>query len=59
VVTLRDPVIPVHRQLDLFAAIPDARASRIDGEHDAIVAHAPRMADLIIDGVRSVTERRS
>lgn len=59
VVTLRDPVIPVHRQLDLFAAIPNARASRVDGEHDAIVALAPRMAELIVEGVRSVIDRRS
>jgi 3-oxoadipate enol-lactonase len=57
VVTLRDPVIPTYRQLDLFTRIPDAEAVRIDAEHDAIVAHADPMARFIIDGVHSVRRR--
>lgn len=57
VVTLRDPVIPAYRQLDLYTRIPDAHAVRIDAEHDAIVAHSDRMAELIVAGARSVGER--
>jgi len=57
VVTLRDPVIPTYRQLDLYTRIPDAEAVRIDPEHDAIVAHADRMSQFIVDGVHSVRRR--
>lgn len=57
VITLRDPVIPAYRQLDLYTRIPDARAVRIDAQHDAIVSHSDRMARLIVEGAQSVVER--
>jgi len=56
---LRDPVIPVHRQLKLFSEISQAQAVRIDGQHDAIVALAPNMSQMIIEGVNSIIERNS
>jgi pimeloyl-ACP methyl ester carboxylesterase len=59
IITLRDPVIPVHRQLKLYSEIPQAKAVRIDGQHDAIVALAPSMSQMIVDGVNSITERNS
>jgi len=59
VVTLRDPVIPAYRQLDLVGRIPDAEAVRIDAAHDAIVAHSDRMALHIIEGAKSVLRRTS
>jgi 3-oxoadipate enol-lactonase len=57
IITLRDPVIPVHRQLKLYSEISQANAVRIDGEHDAIVALAPNMGQMIVDGVHSIIER--
>ena len=57
VVTLRDPVIPAYRQLDLVSRIPTAEAVRIDAEHDAIVAHSDRMAVHIVEGAHSVLRR--
>ena len=57
VITLRDPVVPAYRQLELFTSIPDADAVRIDAEHDAIAAHHDRMSDLIIGSVESVLRR--
>jgi len=57
VVTLRDPVIPVRRQIELYSAIPGAEAHRIDAEHDAIVAHNHRMAELIVSSVASIRRR--
>jgi 3-oxoadipate enol-lactonase len=57
IITLRDPVIPVHRQLKLYSEISQANAVRIDGEHDAIVALAPNMGQMIVDGIHSIIER--
>ncbi|MFM8945160.1 MAG: alpha/beta fold hydrolase [Actinomycetota bacterium] len=57
VVTLRDPVIPTYRQLDLVSRIQTAEAVRIDAEHDAIVAHSDRMAVHIVEGAQSVLRR--
>lgn len=57
IITLRDPVVPVKRQLQLYTAIPNAQARRIDAEHDAIVAAADHMAELIIESADSVRSR--
>ncbi len=58
IITLRDPVVPVKRQLQLYTSIPNAEARRIDAEHDAIVASADHMSDLIIESAHSVVARR-
>ena len=57
VITTNDPVVPPHRQIELFTSIPTAVAARIDAEHDAIVAQHERMGGLIIDSVDSVVRR--
>lgn len=57
IITLRDPVIPVHRQLKLYSSIPNAMAMRIDAEHDAVVARYDDMAELLVQSVDSVVER--
>lgn len=57
IITLRDPIVPVKRQLQLYTSIPNAEARRIDAEHDAIVAAADHMAELIIESARSVLAR--
>ena len=57
IITMRDPVVPVKRQLQLYTAIANAEARRIDAEHDAIVAAADDMADLIIESAHSVRAR--
>ena len=36
VITMRDRVVPVRRQVRLFEAIPDAEAFRVDGDHDVV-----------------------
>ena len=40
VVTMRDPVVPVRRQAKLWDWIPGARAFRVAGAHDAVVANS-------------------
>ena len=57
VITMRDQVVPVRRQVKLFEAIPDARAFRIDGMHDAAVANADRFVPTLIRAVESVDAR--
>ena len=42
ILTMRDQVVPLRRQVKLFEQIPDADAFRVDGMHDAVVANALR-----------------
>lgn len=58
VITMRDQVVPLRRQVKLFEGIPDAEAFRIDGLHDAAVANADRFVPSLIRAVESI-ERRS
>ncbi len=58
VITMLDRIVPVRRQLALFEMIPDAEASRIDGDHDAVVALAPDYIPLLIRAIRSTLDRR-
>lgn len=57
VVTMRDHVVSVRRQLRLFEAIPGAIAFRVDGDHDAVVANADRFVPTLRRAVHSVVER--
>jgi len=57
IVTMRDPVVPLRRQVRLFDRIPDAEAFRVDGEHDAVVANADRFVPTLIRAVDSVVAR--
>src|SRR5699024_11154722 len=65
-ITLRDTVVPVDRQLSMFGMLqrgsgPRAEAWRIDGAHDAIVSHAERFVPRLVEAagyVTSTSERR-
>jgi 3-oxoadipate enol-lactonase len=57
IVTMRDPVVPLRRQVRLFDRIPGAEAFRVDGEHDAVVANADRFVPTLVRAVGSVTSR--
>ena len=56
-ITMRDRVVPVRRQVRLFEAIPDAEAFRVDGDHDACVSNAKQFVPTLIRACRSVVER--
>ena len=58
VLTMRDQVVPLRRQVRLFEQIPDTEAFRIDGMHDAAVANADRFVPSLIRAIDSI-ERRS
>jgi 3-oxoadipate enol-lactonase len=58
VLTMRDQVVPLRRQVKLFELIRDAEAFRIDGMHDAAVANPDRFVPTLIRAIESV-ERRS
>ena len=58
VITMRDTVVPVRRQIRLFQAITGAEAFRVDGDHDAVVAKADRVrADARSAPAHAVSER--
>ena len=50
-ITMRDSVVPVRRQIRLFEAIPDAEAFRVDGDHDAVVANAEQFVPTLLRAV--------
>jgi 3-oxoadipate enol-lactonase len=56
-ITMRDHVVPVRRQVRLFEAIRGAEAYRVDADHDAVVANADRFVPTLIRAIRSVAER--
>jgi 3-oxoadipate enol-lactonase len=58
-ITMHDHVVPVRRQVKLFEAIHGAEAYRVDGDHDAVVAHADRFVPTLQRAIRSVVERSS
>jgi len=57
VITMRDRVVPVRRQVRLFESIPDAEAFRVDADHDACVANVKQFAPTLIRACKSVIER--
>jgi 3-oxoadipate enol-lactonase len=57
IITMRDRVVPLRRQIRLFEAIHGAEAFRIDGDHDACVANADRFVPMLVRAVHSVCER--
>ncbi len=57
VLTMRDQVVPLRRQVKLFELIPDAEAFRVDGLHDAAVASADRFVPTLIRAIDSVVRR--
>jgi 3-oxoadipate enol-lactonase len=57
VLTMRDQVVPLRRQVKLFEMIPDAEAFRVDGLHDAVVANADRFVPTLVRAIESVVRR--
>ena len=57
VITMRDHIVPVRRQIRLFEAISDAEAFRVDSDHDGVVADAKKFVPTLLRAVRSVVER--
>jgi 3-oxoadipate enol-lactonase len=57
VVTMRDGIVPLRRQVELFDSIPGAEAFRVDGEHDAVVTRADRFVPTLLRALASVTAR--
>lgn len=56
VITMRDRVVPVRRQIRLFQSIPNSEAFRVDGDHDSVVSH-PQFAPTLLRACASVVER--
>jgi 3-oxoadipate enol-lactonase len=56
-ITMRDSVVSLHRQLELFEAIHGAEAFRVDGDHDACIANADRFVPTLIRAVTSACDR--
>jgi 3-oxoadipate enol-lactonase len=55
ILTMRDEVVPLRRQLELVDMIPAARAWRIDGGHDSIIANSNRFGPALIEACTHVT----
>lgn len=58
-ITMRDRVVPVRRQVRLFESIHKAEAFRVDGDHDSVVANADRFVPTLLRAIASVVERSS
>lgn len=56
-ITMRDRVVPLRRQVRLFESIPKAEAFRVDGDHDAVVAAADTFVPTLLRAAHSVVER--
>ncbi len=57
VITMRDQVVPLRRQVKLFEWIPGAEAFRVDGEHDSVVAEADQFVPQLVRAIESVVAR--
>ena len=53
-VTLQDEVVPLRRQIQLFEAIPGARAFRVDAGHDAVIARPDRAVPVLVAACQAV-----
>lgn len=59
VITMRDRIVSVRRQLRLFESIPGAVAFRVDGDHDACVTAHERFVPALERACASVVARRA
>ena len=57
VITMRDRVVPVKRQMRLFEALPRAEAFRVDADHDAVYAAADQFVPTLLRACKSAVER--
>jgi len=58
VVTMRDTVVPLHRQVLLFEGIKDAEAFRVDGDHDAVISRPDQFMPSLQRALHSIVERK-
>ena len=56
-ITMRDRVVPVRRQVRLFEDIPQAEAFRVDGDHNAVVANSDTFIPTLLRAIASVVDR--
>ena len=56
VITMRDRVVPVRRQVRLFESIGGAEAFRVDGDHDAVIV-SDAFIPTLVRACASVVER--
>ena len=59
IVTMKDEVVPVRRQIHLFESIPTAAAFRVDAGHDAAISYADGYVPTAVSAIASVVERAS
>lgn len=57
VITMRDRIVPVRRQVRVFEAIAGAEAFRVDGDHDACVTSHDRFVPTLLRACHSAVER--
>jgi hypothetical protein len=57
VITMRDRVVPVRRQVRLFETIDSAEAFRVDGDHDSIASLPERFVPTLLRAIESAVER--
>ncbi len=57
VVTMRDSVVPVRRQVSMFEKIPNAVAFRVNGDHDSVASRADRFVPTLLRAIDSVVTR--
>jgi 3-oxoadipate enol-lactonase len=57
VLTMRDSIIPLRRQLRMLQHVPGAVGFRVDADHDAVVNHADRFVPVLLEAIESVVER--
>lgn len=57
ILTLRDQVVPMERQLRLLELIDSAAAFRVDGPHDSIVSQADEFRTALLGALAAVTSR--
>jgi 3-oxoadipate enol-lactonase len=57
VITMRDRVVPVRRQMRLYECIPGAAAFRVDGDHDVVISNPRRFMPVLLQACAHVTQR--
>jgi 3-oxoadipate enol-lactonase len=57
VITMRDRVVPVKRQLRLFEMLPHAEAFNVDADHDAVYAKADEFVPALVRACLSAVDR--
>ena len=57
IVTVRDEVIPIRRQIQLVTSIPHAQIHRIAAGHDAAVAAADQFVPALVRSIDAIVDR--